>query len=106
MQLEVKTKIRIGAPVHQVYEAIVGPAKMSQYFITAATGPMEAGKNISWSWADYNATTIITVQKIETDRFSSFTWPGSGVETTVDLELTKETDAITVVNIREYGWKR
>jgi len=106
MQLEVKTKIRIGVPVHEVFEAIVDPAKMSQYFITEATGPMEVGKSINWTWADYNATMAIAVQKIETDRLISFTWLGSGVETMVTIELAAETDSITSVNIRESGWDK
>jgi len=106
MQLEVKTKLRIGAPIHEVFEAIIDPAKMSQYFITEASGPMEAGKSISWTWADYNATANIQVQKIETDKLITFTWSGSGAETLVEILLAAETESITSVTVQEKGWDK
>ena len=106
MQLEVKTKIRIGAPAHEVFEAIIDPAKMSQYFITEASGPMEAGKTISWTWADYNTTINIHVQKVEKNHYISFTWPGSDVETIVDIQLDAETESVTSVTIKEKDWHK
>lgn len=106
MPLEVNTKIRIGCPVNQVFEAIIDPAKMSQYFITHASGPLETGKSISWTWADYNATMQIDVQKIEVDRLISFKWLGSGVKTVVTIQLSPETDKITLVSVQETGWNQ
>ena len=89
-----------------MFEAIIDPAKMSQYFITEATGPMEAGKSINWTWADYNATMTIEVQKIEINRLITFTWSGSGVETMVTIQLSPETDAVTSVSVQETGWDK
>jgi len=106
MQLEVKTKLRIGAPVNEVFEAIVDPVKMSQYFISGASGPMEAGKTISWTWADYHTTINIQVQKIEVDKFISFTWSGNGAETLVEILLSSETGSITSVTVQEKGWDK
>ena len=106
MQLEVKTKIRIGAPAHEVFDAIINPAKMSQYFITEASGPVEAGKTISWTWADYHTTIDIHVQEVDLDRLISFKWSGSSVETLVEIELLADTESITSVIVCEKGWDK
>ncbi len=44
-QLQIKTSLKIQKPVHEVFEAIVDPSKMSNYFISKSTGRMEAEKN-------------------------------------------------------------
>lgn len=44
--LEIKAAIQIQKPLHEVFEAIVDPEKMSNYFISKASGRMEEGKQI------------------------------------------------------------
>ncbi len=43
-KLIIKAAIRIQKAPHDVYEAIVDPAKMSNYFISKGSGRMEEGK--------------------------------------------------------------
>jgi uncharacterized protein YndB with AHSA1/START domain len=45
--LEIKAGIQIQKPPHEVFEAIVDPAKMSNYFISESTGEWKKAKN--WS---------------------------------------------------------
>ena len=42
--LQVKTQMEIAKPVHQVFEAIVDPEKMSHYFISSGTDRMQDGR--------------------------------------------------------------
>lgn len=42
--LEVKVQLSISKPVHEVFEAIVDPYKMSGYFISSGTDRMETGR--------------------------------------------------------------
>ena len=46
--LQVKTQLEIAKHVHQVFEAIVDPEKMSHYFISSGTGRMQGGKTVHW----------------------------------------------------------
>jgi uncharacterized protein YndB with AHSA1/START domain len=46
--LEIKTKIQIQKPAAEVFEAIVDPAKMSNYFISKGSGRMDRENVIMW----------------------------------------------------------
>jgi len=48
--LEVKAALRILKPADIVYEAIVDPVKMSNYFISEGSERMEDGKEIQCGW--------------------------------------------------------
>ena len=49
-KLEVKAALRILKPADIVYEAIVDPVKMSNYFISEGSDRMEDGKEIQCGW--------------------------------------------------------
>lgn len=44
--LEIKAAIQISKAMHEVFEAIVDPAHMSNYFIADSTGRIEEGKEL------------------------------------------------------------
>ena len=75
----IKTKVQMGIlkPAHEVFEAIVDPAKMKKYFISNSTGRMESGKTLNWTWEDYDAAHEVKVQNVKKDKLVSFTWEGS-----------------------------
>lgn len=102
--LTVNTQTGILKSAHDVFEAIVDPEKMSGYFITSGSGRMEAGKTIKWIWEDYGAEHDIKVQKIELDKFISFKWSASGVETLVEIKLESNGEKQTLVKVKEIEW--
>lgn len=102
--IKVNTKLGILKPVSEVFEAIADNEKMSGYFISSGSSRMESGKTITWYWADYNATHDIKVQKVEKDKFISFKWDGSGVETLTEIELIAKNENHTFVKITESEW--
>ena len=102
--LKVNTQMGIQKPAKDVFEAIVNPEKMNKYFITTSTGRMESGKNLTWTWEDYDAEHQIKVGKIEKDKLVSFTWEGSGVECLVVITLEQKGDNQTLVKITESDW--
>jgi hypothetical protein len=55
MEVEVNVRDRVLRPVPEVFAAIVDPAKMSGYFISRASGAMEAGATIEWIFDDVQA---------------------------------------------------
>ena len=50
--LEIKVALQIIKPVNEVFEAIVDPTKMSNYFISKSSGKMEEGKRITWKFSE------------------------------------------------------
>ena len=44
MKLTAKATIQIQKPKNEVFDAIVNPNKMNQYFIASSTGAIETGK--------------------------------------------------------------
>ena len=101
--LEIKVAIQILKPVNEVFEAIVDPIKMSNYFISKSSGIMEEGKQIMWQFPEFDKEFPIRVGKIERDKYISYYWVMEGIEHLVEISLTpKERNAI-IVGITEKG---
>ena len=103
--LEIKTAIQIVKPANEVFEAIVDPEKMSNYFISHGTGRMENGKEITWKFPEFDQLAPIKVGKIEENKYISFYWENDGVDLLVEMTLTPAGDSSTVVNITEKSRK-
>jgi uncharacterized protein YndB with AHSA1/START domain len=103
--LEIKAAIQIVKPVNEVFEAIVDPAKMSNYFISHGSGRMENGKEITWKFPEFDQLAPIRVDKIEKDKYISFYWENDGVDLLVEMTLSPSGDSSTVVNITEKSRK-
>src|ERR1700676_1627307 len=87
-KLEIKAGLKILKPVHQVFEAIVDPSKMSQYFISKSTGRMDEGKILTWQFPEFDMQFPIRVGKIEKDKYISYYWNDmDGAETIVEIAL-------------------
>ncbi len=87
------------APV--VFESIVDPEKMSNYFISKGSGRMEEGKRIIWRFPEFDMDFPIRVGKIEVDKYISYYWEVDGKELLVEMILTPRNNDATVVTITE-----
>jgi len=103
MKLEIKAALQIQKPVNEVFDAIVDPAKMSNYFISASTGRLEEGKQISWRFPEFNMEFPIRTGKIEKDKYISFYWTMDGIELIVEMNLAPWKNNSTLVTITEKG---
>ena len=99
--LEIKTAIQIQKPAHDVFEAIVDPEKMSNYFISQSTGRMEAGKEIFWKFPEFDEQFPVRVDKIEKNKYVSYYWDTDGKELLVEMQLANISDNSTLVTITE-----
>ena len=70
--LEIKTSLVIQKPVHEVFEAIVDPLKMSVYFISKSSGRMEEGKKLIWKFPEMDMEFPVQVGKMEKDKYISY----------------------------------
>lgn len=100
--LEIKTTLQIQKPTHEVFEAIVDPEKMSNYFISKGSGRMETGKTLQWEFPEFEGSFPVRVGEIKQDRYLSFYWEGDeGKELLVEMNLEPRQDGSTVVTITE-----
>jgi uncharacterized protein YndB with AHSA1/START domain len=114
MDLRFTVSGRIARPVHQVFEAIVDPDQLSEYFTTGgAKGRLETGATVTWDFADFPGAFPVEVAEVVPDRRIVLRW-GAAVEegdeaydTTVTIELEPlDGDTRTLVSITEEGWRQ
>ncbi len=103
-ELQIKTSLKIQKPVHEVFEAIVDPSRMSNYFISKSTGRMEAGKTLTWQFPEFDIEFPVRVEKIEEDKYISYSWDDwedKSINTLVEITLEPKGDEETLVKITE-----
>jgi uncharacterized protein YndB with AHSA1/START domain len=101
--LEIKAALQISKPVNEVFEAIVDPSKMSNYFISKGSGRMEEDKEITWQFPEFDMDFPVRISKIERNKFISFHWDMDGIELLVEMTLVPRDGNSTVVTITEKG---
>lgn len=99
-KLIIEVSIQVQKPIQEVFNAIVLPEKMSNYFISKSTGPMEEGKNITWKFPDYDGEALVRVVKVEKNKYISFYWGEKNEEFFVEISLSNYKDS-TVVKVTE-----
>ncbi|CAM4430569.1 SRPBCC domain-containing protein [Flavobacterium terrigena] len=93
--------MQIQKPIHEVFDAIIIPEKMTNYFISQSTGIMEEGKNIIWKFPEFDFECPVKVQKVEKDKYISFYWENSGTDLLVEITLSEKENNSTLVSISE-----
>lgn len=100
--LEIKAALQVLKPVPEVFEAILDPAKMSNYFIAKSSGRMEEGKKLTWQFPEFDMEVPVRVGKINKDNYVSYYWDSSdGKELLVEMTLTPKDNNATLVTITE-----
>ena len=102
-KVDVNVRDRILKPVNEVFAAFVDPAKMSQYFISGASGPMKAGTKVEWEFADVGAKVLIDVLEVEENRRIVYEWApcGASVRGRTTIQLRADEPNATVVTVNE-----
>jgi len=104
--LRVQTALKIMKPAHDVFEAIVDPKKMSNYFISKGSGRLDEAMPVTWTWDDVQMQAEVRPGKIEPDRFISFYGSPAEEETLTEIRLDAVDPSSTVVRITETGWEK
>ncbi len=100
--LEIKAAIQIQRPVQEVYEAIVDPEKIKNYFISESNGRLEKGKELTWKFPEFDGEVLIEVKNMVPNELVSFVWEGAKAKKLqVDMVLHTMPDDSTVVKITE-----
>lgn len=98
MKLTAKATLQVQKPIDEVFEAIVNPNIITQYFISKSSGRMEAGNKLQWEFADFPGQFPVKIIDIVPNTFVSFVWDE---ETIVKINLKELADKSTVVSITE-----
>ena len=99
-KLTAKATIAIQKPVSEVFEAIVDPDMMQNYFISKSSGRMEVGKEIFWSFPEFEGSYPLTTTEIIRNEKIVFVWDPKSV---VTIELQKLSENETVIKVSEEG---
>ena len=99
--LEIRVEIQILKPHDEVFEAIVDPHKMKNYFISKSSGRLEEGKQVMWTFPEFDLEFPVRTGKIESNNYISFYWEVDGVELLVEITLKPVIDNTTLVTITE-----
>ncbi|HRO61023.1 MAG TPA: SRPBCC family protein [Burkholderiaceae bacterium] len=106
---------RISKPVHEVFEAVVDPGRLSSFFTTGgAQGRLETGAVVTWDFHDFPGAFPVHVVEVEQNRRIVLRWDaaenaaepdGTGARrTTVTMSFEPLDDGRTLVRISEQGW--
>ena len=99
-----KTGMLIRKPVAEVFEAFVDPAITARFWFTKGSGRLEPGKQVTWEWEMYGASTQVMAKVIEPDKRIVIEWDGYSGRTTVEWKFASQKDGSTFVSITESGW--
>jgi uncharacterized protein YndB with AHSA1/START domain len=109
MDLKFRVFAYISKPVHEVFEAVADPAKLSQYFTTGgAKGRLETGATVTWDFHDFPGAFPVWVQEVVPDDRIVLEWkanePDTDYRVTVTMTFKPTDDGRTMVEIAEEGW--
>ncbi|MFD1910595.1 SRPBCC family protein [Halodurantibacterium flavum] len=108
MELKFTVAGRIAKPVEEVFEAVVAPERLSQYFTTGgARGRLQPGAEVTWDFHDFPGAFPVLVQEVVPNSKIVLQWEAdqkAATWTTVTMEFSPLDDGRTLVRISEFGW--
>ncbi|MEC9471411.1 MAG: SRPBCC family protein [Pseudomonadota bacterium] len=108
MELKFTVGGRISKPVAEVFEAVVDPAQLSEFFTTGgARGRIETGAEVTWDFHDFPGAFPVLVQEVVPNEKVVLQWEAGDdarTWTTVTITFQELEDGRTYVRINEFGW--
>jgi uncharacterized protein YndB with AHSA1/START domain len=108
MQPKFQVQLKIRKPVAEVFDGVVNPKKLAGYFVAKASGPLEPGKTVKWSFPEpqFSEPFDVICREIVSNERVVFEWP-AGEEnalTRVEMRFVPLDPGNTMVQISESGW--
>lgn len=89
----------IRRPVDEVFNAFVDPAVTTRFWFNRASGPLIAGKTVTWYWDHCGVSAEVYVKALETSQRLEIEWP-----TPAEWIFTSRNDGTTFVSITASGF--
>ena len=102
MNLTANATIQIQKSKNEVFDAIVNPNKMNQYFIASSTGAIETGKIVEWKFPEFDDIFPVMGGDLKQDEYISFDWSGGVDDMLVEIFLEKGENDSTIVKVIEH----
>lgn len=93
----VKVEDRIARSVGDVFDAVLDPVKLSQFFTSRASGRIELGAKLDWEFADVGAKLAIEVGQLDANSKIGFAWSATGIPTKVTLIFERDGDGTKLI---------
>lgn len=101
--LSANAAIGILKPIHEVFEAIVNPMHMCNYFIANATGKLKENTTVEWQFPEFPDRFPVHVKKIVQNEYISFDWSDGKENQLVEIQLSVGKNDSTIVKITEHS---
>lgn len=98
------TKMKIGRPAFEVFEAFVDPAKIGNFWFSSSSERWERGKTVTLRYEEYGAEGDIKIMEIEENKKIVFLWGEEEEPHTVTITLKELDDASTIIEVNEEGF--
>ncbi len=97
-----KAAIQVGKPQAEVFEAIVNPEIMRNYFISQSTGRMTPGVSLTWRFPEFDGDVPVRVKEVQEPSLVTYGWDVNGHELTCAIRLEAFAGGkATVVRVEE-----
>lgn len=104
MDTQVTTKFKIVKPASEVFEAIVDPEKIGNFWFSSSSERWEQGKSITLRYDEYNAEGKIHVVEVEENKKIVFSWGPEDQETNVTILFVELDQTSTRIEVTESGF--
>jgi uncharacterized protein YndB with AHSA1/START domain len=101
MNTQVTTKLKINKPANEVFEAIVSPSKIGNFWFSSSSERWEQGKTITLKYSEYNYQGTIEIVEIELNKKIVFNGDGN----IVTISLTESGNSSTIIEVTEEGFR-
>ncbi|MCV9885547.1 SRPBCC family protein [Metabacillus halosaccharovorans] len=106
MNTEVTAKMKILKPTNVVFEAIVDPEKIGNFWFSSSSQRWEQGKEVILKYDEYHAEGVINVLELKENKKIAFSWGEEHNEETIVTIILKESDnGSTMIEVSESGLK-
>lgn len=103
--LEINFAMQISKPINEIFEAIVNPGKICNFFISKSNGRMESKKELVRKFPEFNSEVPFKVIKAATNSMISYYWENSSQNLLIEMKPSKVGDNFTLVKISEKSIK-
>ncbi|KOP82684.1 SRPBCC family protein [Cytobacillus solani] len=107
MDTQITTKFKINKSAKEVFEAIVDPVEIGNFWFSSSSERWEQGRMITLKYDEYGAEGIIHVLEVDPNKNIVFTWGAEHDEETVVTITLNELDKMsTTIEVCESGFKK
>lgn len=100
-KLSAKASIQIQKKPEEVFQAIINPELMQNYF-SAGSAPMVSGQTVEWWFPEFPDHFPVVVKDVNPHSYISFDWSGGIDNMLVEIRLESRGDGSTVVHVEEH----